>query len=801
MNKLVLSIAIASALGLSACDSETVKDVKKDVADNGPVVIEPARVVFDPAQGIAGLSVPNDLVFQGTQDGTLEIPVEDPTNGADPFVAASALDGWSTAQPFVLNIDFPDGRSLDASSVLNAESVRIFETTMGGDASDADCASVERGLACKVVKELVFSQDFITQASGNAVAIVPLKPLKGSTTYVIALTDSLQDSLGESIAGSSTYELMRQDITSHPLGSASQLGLQAVINSYEKAAVSAGVESDSLIYTMAMTTQSTTDVLYTLKSLMANNLQQNIFPTISMADTGMSVADVLAGQIPAETVPLYSAANYMSGSITLPYYLGVPTADNLLAPVNTWWKGLCDSGAMLAGLAASNPAAIPAEPVSETDAMCMAISQASGLAAPGLRDIGIDSERNLTRYNPVPKQMAMMPIDVQMTTPDLAWANPVRASLNMEPLAEPENGWPVVILQHGITTKKEVMLAVTGMLSINGFATVAIDYPLHGSRGFDLNGDGIDEINATTASTLHYVNLGSMLTMRDNTRQSAIDILGLRLGLNFFGGVDSEGTPINIDSSEVHFLGHSLGAIYGINALALANTPLAPQVDPLFHITSNVLASPGLMLANFGMDSPAFSTLAKSNLAYESSPDFKAFVDINYPDGYTQEQLSALYEGFYASLTDAQRAELDGVFAQFTLIAQTVTGSGDPINYVNALAATQTPTLLFEIVGNGGDNKADQVVTNTAPYTPLGGTEPAIALLGLPGVNETTQGSGAVRFINGHHGSILDPRPIENVSPDAEKSARVTQEMQSQMAAFFATKGQMIMVTDPEVIH
>ncbi|GLX77064.1 lipase [Thalassotalea insulae] len=800
MKKLVLSIAIASTLGLSACDSETVKDVKKEVVENGPVVMEPARVVFDPAKGIAGLSVPNDLVFQGTKDGTLEIPVEDPTNGADPFVAASALDGWSTAQPFILNIDFPEDRSLDASSVLNAESVRIFETTMGGDASDADCATVERGLACKVVKELVFSQDFITQPSGNAIAIVPLKPLKSSTTYVIALTNSLQDNLGEAVAGSSTYELMRQDITTHPLGDASQLGLQAVINSYEKAAVGAGVESDSLIYTMAMTTQSTTDVSYTLKSLMANNLQQNIVPSISMADTGMSVADVLDGQIPAETVPLYSAANYMKGSITLPYYLGVPTADNLLAPVNTWWTGLCDSGAMLAGLAAADPTAIPTEAVSETDAMCMAISQASGLAAPGLRDIGIDTERNLTRYNPVPKQMAMMPIDVQMTTPDLAWANPVRASLGMEPIAEPEGGWPVVILQHGITSYKEVMLAVTGMLSVNGFATVAIDHPLHGSRGFDLNGDGVDEINATTASALHYVNLASMLTMRDNTRQSAIDIVGLRLGLNFFGGVDSNGNPININSSEVHFLGHSLGAIYGMNAIALANTPLAPQVDPLFHITSSVLASPGLMLANFGIESPAFENLIKSNLTYESLPEFKAFVDTNYPDGYTQEQLNALYEGFYASLTDAQRAELDGVFAQFTLISQTVTDSGDPINYVNALAATQTPTLLFEIIGNGGDNLSDQVVTNTAPNTPLGGTEPAIALLGLPGVNETTQGSGAVRFVNGHHSSLLDPRS-NDASPDAEKSARVTQEMQSQMAAFFATKGQMIMVNDSEVIH
>lgn len=800
MNKLVLSLAIASTLGLTACDDESVKDVKNEIAENGSSVVIPGRVVFDPAMGIDGLSVPNDLIFQGTQDGTLEIPVEDPTNGSDPFVAASALDGWATAQPFVLGIDFPEGSSLDPSSALNSSSVRVFEAIMGGDATDADCTPVPRGLACKIVKELVFSEDFITQASGNDVAFVPLKPLKGKTTYLFAMTNSLQDTAGNSVAGSSTYELMRQDAATLPLGDDSQRGLQAVINSYEDAVISAGVEDDSIIYTMAMTTQSTTDVLFTLKSLMANNLQQGIYPSIGMADTGLSVADVLAGQIPAEAVPLYSAANYMRGSITLPYYLGVPTAENPLAPTNTWWTGLCDSGAMLAGLAAQNPAAIPADPISETDGMCMAISAASGLAAPGLRDLGIDTERNLTKYNPVPKQTAAMPIDVQMTTPDLAWVNPVRASFGMDPIAEPADGWPVVIMQHGITSTKEAMLLATGMLSINGFATAAIDYPLHGSRGFDLTGNGIDDINASSVSTLHYVNLASMLTMRDNTRQSAFDIFGLRLGLNFFGGADAMGSPININSSKVHFLGHSLGAIYGINALALANTPLAPSVDALTKITSNVLAMPGLMLANFGMSSPAFSTLAKSNLTYASSPDFKAFVDAQYPAGYTQEQLSALYDGFYASLDDAQRGALEAGFAQFTLIAQTVTGSGDPINFVSALAATATPTLLFEVVGNGGDNLPDQVVTNTAPFTPLGGTEPAIALLGLPGVSETTMGSGAVRFVNGHHGSILDPRP-NDASPDAALSGRTTQEMQSQMAGFYATDGQMIIVTDSEVVH
>ncbi|WP_085296936.1 VolA/Pla-1 family phospholipase [Cognaticolwellia mytili] len=800
MKKLVLGLAIASALGLSACGSETIKDVEKEVVDNGSAVTPSARVKFDPSKGAAGLSIPNDLIFSGTVDGTLNIPVADPTNGADPFVAISALDGWSISQPFPLDIEFPEGTSLDGDSVFDPASVRIFEAVMTGDASDSDCAGANRALACKVVGELVYTQDFVTQKSGNSIVVVPMKPLKAETTYLMVMTNNLRDNNGKAVAGSTTYELARQDFETLPLGSVSQLALQETINSYESAVVAAGVDSDTIIYSAAMTTQSTTKVLSTVKAVMAAgvpqmlaNAQQGI-PAIGVADTGMSVANVLGDNIPASLVPLYSAANYIRGKIDLPYYSGIPSAENPLAPANDWWRARCDSGATLAGLAASNPAAIPAGPLDENDGFCMNF---------GLRDLSsvlaIDTERNLTKFNPIPVTRAVLPIDVQMTTPDLAVANAVRASMQLPALEEPTNGWPVAMLVHGITSTKEQMLPITGLLSLYGIATIAIDQPLHGSRGFDLNGDGVDDINTSTVSTLHYVNLASMLTMRDNTRQSTADLLGLRLGMNFLGGFDSEGNQIKIDSTKVHLLGHSLGGIYGMNTVGLANTELNPQIDGLFKIASTSLAMPGLMLANFGLESPAFEGLAKSNLALQLSPAFAALVAANLPADYTQEQLSAFYFNFYDALTAEQKAPLDAGFAQFTFAAQTVTDSGDPVAYVQALAATNTPTHLIEVVGNGVDNLSDQTVTNTAPFTPMGGTEPAIALLGLQPVSGDTNGSGAVRFVNGHHSSILDPRP-NAASPDAALSAKATQEMQTQVATFFASMGQLIKITDPDVV-
>ena len=350
---------------------------------------------------------------------------------------------------------------------LNPASVRIFEAVMIGDANDSDCAGDNRALACKIVGELTYTQDFITQKSGNSVVVVPLKPLKAETTYLMVMTNNLRDNNGKAVAGSSTYELARQDLDTLPLGNASQLGLQAVINSYEAAAVAAGVDSDTIIYSAAMTTQSTTRVLSTVKAVMAAgvpqmlaNAQQGI-PAIGVADTGISVANVLDGLIPAELVPLYSAANYIRGSITLPYYSGIPSAENPLAPANDWWRARCDSGATLAGLMAANPDAIPQGPLDENDGFCMNF---------GLRDLSsvlaIDTERNLTKFNPIPATSAMLPIDVQMTTPDLAVANAVRASMELPALEEPANGWPVAILVHGITSTKEQMLPITGLLSV-----------------------------------------------------------------------------------------------------------------------------------------------------------------------------------------------------------------------------------------------------------------------------------------------------------------------------------------------
>ncbi|WDE13663.1 VolA/Pla-1 family phospholipase [Thalassomonas haliotis] len=817
MKKLVLSLAICSALGLSGCGSESNSDVKQEVTENNTAVTANSRIAFNPTAGV--VSVPNDLLFTSTaeyKDGTLNLT--DSTDGSDPLVAMSALDGWSTVNPFTIALEFPEGRSLDEASVFSPDSVKVYEVLMGGDASDSDCSGLLVSQACKVVNELTWGVDFVSSASNNSVAIVPITPLKGKTTYIVALTKNIKDSSGKSVLGSSSYELVQQDINVNPLSTQAQRGLQLAVNSYESAIVAAGADRNSLIYTMAMTTQSTTDVLFTAKQLLAANAGAGVVPVITVTDEDKSVADQLLewGLIGAAQVPLYSTGNLYSGSVSLPYYSGVPTALNPMAPVNEWWTSACDSGAMLAQFAAANPDEIPAGPINESDGICMAVSEAAGLAAPGLRDLRtapgfeeFDLERNLTKFSPVPKAKATMDLEVQMTTPDLDKINELNALQGLADTTMPEGGWPVVILQHGITSKKEDMLAITGALSYQGFATIAIDHPLHGSRGFDLDGDGADEINASDGmggSATHYMNLASLLTTRDNLRQSSVDMLGLRLGVNAI--FDTSGADLNLNTSEVHFLGHSLGAITGINLVALANAPLNDAIDPMFAITSNSLAMPGVGVANFLLESGSFGDVIKSGLTYASSTDFQGYVAQANTQGYTSSSpewegfLIARYQEFYGALTDAQRAELDAGFSSFAFAAQTVTDSGDPVNYALTMKATNTPTHVIEVVGDGGENLSDQVIPNEVPGTKLAGTEAAIRLLELPGVSETEpdSGSGAVRFLNGHHGSILNPSADANASPSVELSGRATAEMQSEVVSFFVTKGQHVTITDEEII-
>ncbi|MGS0726933.1 VolA/Pla-1 family phospholipase, partial [Shewanella sp. 0m-11] len=71
MKKLFLGVAITSALGLTACSEDTYDEL----VDKTEPLVPQSVMVFDPADG--QLPLPNDLLFNGTMDGTINIPKSD----------------------------------------------------------------------------------------------------------------------------------------------------------------------------------------------------------------------------------------------------------------------------------------------------------------------------------------------------------------------------------------------------------------------------------------------------------------------------------------------------------------------------------------------------------------------------------------------------------------------------------------------------------------------------------------------------------------------------------------------------
>ncbi|MGQ8363904.1 VolA/Pla-1 family phospholipase [Glaciecola sp. 1036] len=867
MKKLLVCTSVLAALGLTGCGGETIDDIRAETEVVTPIT----RVVFDPAAG--NLNVPNDLLMLPGDDGffdyTLNIPVADPTDFGDPQNALNVLDGWSTTAPFQINFTTAAGVSIDASTM--AQGIRIFESTLGLDVRDPQCGQITVPSAgCKIGDELVVGVDFaLMLADDDTVNVVPLRPLKGAQGYTLVVTSALQDSSGNPVRGSTTWDLVKQDIDVNPLATPSQLSLQGLINTHIDALETAGLTRDEISYAAAFTTLSTTSVMSAIKQLHVTPFAQtqnpaalpaiavtnqsadmNAMETLgvvsqSSIDDGIAVAventpelqalaplipnvnfsslttcngllaaaggqftvatgqtfgaqadaglNALAQGVSQETFsrgagPLCSA-NVYEGTVSLPYFLAIPRADNPAAPGNEFWRAMCDSGVVLAG--APDEVLAMATP-GPNDATC----QVAGLRDLMINGEPLDKERQVTRFNPLPKMnggnQGRETLDVQVTVPNPTFAGALGFDVQM-----PEGGWPVVMLVHGITSKKEDMLAISGALSLAGFATVAIDQPLHGTRGFDVDPTNPgDEINATTVSATAFLNLASLPTARDNSRQAVSDLLGVRLGLNAF--VNATGNDlVTLNGTDVSVMGVSLGAITGGNFAAIANTPFDGQLEPLsgmFSVQVASLESPGGGITQFLLESPTFGPLIKAFLLQGGSEDFQAFLGQLYPDGNISEaQLVGAYTQFVAALTPEQLAAANALFAQFAFAAQSVIDSSDPINFFEILGEN-TPVHMMTVVGDGGDNLPDQVIP-VSTTLPTSGQLPLANLMGLQDIVSTvpsqTPISGIVKFIEGAHASSLSPAA----------SAAVTAEMQNEVATYMATKGTVIQVTNEDVVQ
>ncbi len=123
MNKRVL-LALIFSLFVSTAHAAPVPPAKNKDGSNVSGFL---TADFDPLGGGDSIS-DHYLAFRDSLDLTLNIPVDDPNNFADPSVALNALDGFSTTEKWITTFSsFPN--KLDSSSVTTGQSVRMFEVS------------------------------------------------------------------------------------------------------------------------------------------------------------------------------------------------------------------------------------------------------------------------------------------------------------------------------------------------------------------------------------------------------------------------------------------------------------------------------------------------------------------------------------------------------------------------------------------------------------------------------------------------------------------------------------------------
>lgn len=320
---------------------------------------------------------------------------------------------------------------------------------------------------------------------------------------------------------------------------------------------------------------------------------------------------------------------------------------------------------------------------------------------------------------------------------------------------KPDGGWPVVVLQHGITVNRTTMLAMADAFAQAGFAVVAIDLPLHGVT--DVNNPfynapgnpfgtterhfGLDNVgqlgdyrpDGVIDDGWQILNLTNPLNARDNGRQAVADLIQLVRSLPRLD-LDADGAG-DVDGNRIHFVAVSLGSIF-------ATAFVAVNAD----IRTATLASPGGPYTQFLYDPAA--------------------VDFGLP---------------IRRAIEAQGLAFGTLgFDNFARDLQTILDPVDPINY-GAVAAVKHPIHVIEVL-------SDMAV-------PASLTDNLARVMGLRDVSETAVDAagvrGIIRFTAGGHSSILNPL-IDRA---------VTEEMQAQTVFFALSNGTTIPVRNTEIVQ
>ena len=142
------AITISTALTLVGCDSDS---------DFNKIEARTAKISYNPLVG--NVSTPNNLLFSGSLDGTINLPDEAGITEVIDYqnisLVQGALDGWQLSVPFSIPLVYGDKNAsyhaindikLDVNSM--AEGVLIYKVNASGFAGN--CGGVPAGVTCNI---------------------------------------------------------------------------------------------------------------------------------------------------------------------------------------------------------------------------------------------------------------------------------------------------------------------------------------------------------------------------------------------------------------------------------------------------------------------------------------------------------------------------------------------------------------------------------------------------------------------------------------------------------------------------
>ncbi|MHA6604891.1 VolA/Pla-1 family phospholipase [Photobacterium damselae] len=794
MKKHYLALIIAASLGLTACggDSKTTgtPTVNPDIADS---LKAETKVNFDIISNpTAPIIVMPTYLAMDQQDGTLSVESSavDPTNLGDPLVAMGETDGWSTSQPIQINFT---GNPLDPTTGSDS-----FHLIKSGDPTNlADTTQPT---------ELVAGVDYQVMISGDTLTAILLKPLDPASNYMFAVTNDLLDSKGNPVGMSNSYAAIK---ATTPPPSSALLPAQAITHATENEFSQVGVDKSKIIFSSWFTTASVGDVLFAAKSATALAIQngaENVWKGTAKAEdiTPSQLSSLFKIDLPTDAgKTVEGKGEIYKGNITLPYYLDIRPDHFLTTPWQSGMPSLAKIQYVLThgsdadkqavqqqlndlGVDPQDLAVVATDPKAQVRVLS-ALTGAKITLADGKQ---LDPQRIITRYSPVPELKSVQTFEYTLVLPTKAECQ--------QPLTN-----AVTIYQHGVTSSKETLTdsaLADQLIGDQCRAIFAINHPLHGDRG-------VAGQNAATNPSM-YLNLASLTVARDNLRQSVTDVINLRASIGkIFAqmaqapeSIASLGVLNRLDPNVgVNFVGHSLGAITGVDVANVANRSIGNEVadKTFFNIDAVALANPGAEIPYLLLNSQGFSPLIKGSIVASVDKQFAAQCgNTNLGVCYAVYQNKLINDGTPESLATLQA--LYASFNQFAFAAQTVMDTVDPINH-SAFVPKELPVYLAQVKNDlviPNYTPLGQTVAGTdipVPYSPFTGTTPLLKTLALTpttvSIKDTVVRNAAL-FNAGVHSSLLDPTP----------SGAVTAEMQSEVHSFISSNGKELTISDNSVL-